>query len=138
MWYNETVNEVHLSKCTANTRKGNTMPKLRLLLGRWGRTVLCQVLEQDESLRGYPEMKRLYDDDGFQVISASSPQLATDELYVRGAVHNYDNEMMSYKCSTPVQAAVLIDRIKTAVAVINGPMGEDTDARLTVPMEIVE
>ena len=112
------------------------MAKLKLLIGLWGRTVLCQVLEQDESLRETPE--RPYDVADFAVISASSPMLDECSLFIQGAVRKYDNRRFCYKCDNKKGAEQLIVKIKTAVAAINAEPSDTDVTEHTIALEIIE
>lgn len=120
------------------TRKGNTMPKLRLLLGQWGRTVLCQVFEQDKHLWGSPDKYILYDTPTFCVRISGGPDLGLKLLYVRGTDKTRDLDAFSLKCLNQAEADELIAKIKEAVAAINAEPADDSVTTHTVPMEIVE
>ncbi len=117
------------------------MAKLKLLVGRWGHTVLCHVLEQDESLRavvGDGDGKHPYQGPDFRVVSAGQPELHSEVLYIRGRNEARDSIQCFCNCEDEVQAKQLIAKIKTAVAAINAePLVADINEH-TVHLEVIE
>ncbi len=114
------------------------MPKLRLLLGQWGSTVLCQVIEQDESLRSSCGEKILYSCDGFGVASMHHPSLSSVRLSIRGRQSRDDEIRFTHRCSSNIEVTELMAKIRTAVAEINATERETETTDHAIPMEIVE
>ncbi len=114
------------------------MSKLKLLVGHWGRVVLCQVLEQDENLRAAAGEKIIYTRGGFGVKSWRFPTLGLHHLSIRGRETGHDNRRVFYSCENEAQAEVLVGRIKAAVADINAEPRDTDIIERTIILEIVE
>lgn len=113
------------------------MPKLKVAVGRWGRTVLATILEQNESLRnelGNPDKVPCKTAD-FKVCSSVSPALESNELFIRGANADNDTCRFSCQCVDTLAAEELIRKIRKAVRAINAEPSDP--AELTIPLEII-
>lgn len=116
------------------------MPKLKVAVGRWGKTVLVTIVEQNESLRMESRDcdKVPYQTADFRVCSSVSPELESNELFIRGANADADTSRFSCQCVDTLAAEELIRKIRKAVAAINAEPSEPSEpAQLTIPLEII-
>ena len=79
--------------------------ELKIRLERFGKTVIGEVLDMDDSERGKGLLLRLYDNKIInELISSRYPLISNNRLYIKGELRLYDNEVFKVTYDTVGEA----------------------------------
>lgn len=94
----------------------STKQKLSIRIERWGRSIIYQVLHQDESLRGNCDFTA---SNGIRIRSRKSPEVEEERLYIRGTYEASDNTIATYNLESELLAEEFRLKILQAVEEFN-------------------
>ncbi len=117
------------------------MARLKIAKVQVRNVVVAWIVEQDESLRRGDSDNTLYcrrEEDKFSVKSTDHPALCGTMLHLRGTRRDRDDDTMICACKDEGSAIALVEKIRTAVRVINADLAIADPMQSAFAVEIIQ